>query len=116
MKVKTVAERKQLQSQYFQAVREIRDNALTKCYRNLYDLQKDRRRWGADDTDYTHLYNPKRAQQIQQQSAYNLEVSILSGVAKHVGFPAAPELETLQNADIDADLRAMKVRQLQPPK
>jgi hypothetical protein len=51
----------------------------------------------------------KRSDQIRHQTAYNLEVSILSGVAKYVGFPAAPDISTARSTDVDDDLRAMKV-------
>jgi hypothetical protein len=104
---KTVAERTQLHSQYFQEVREIRSRWFEKCYTDLFALQKDRRQRGAHDVHPNYLYNPKRPEQIQQQVAYNLEVSVLAGVAKHVGFPAAPDLLLLQQDEIDADLRAM---------
>jgi hypothetical protein len=110
---KTVAERTQLHSQFFQAVRECRDQALEKCYKDMYALQKDRRHWGADETNYNFLYNPNRSKRIQQQSAYNLEVSILSGVAKHVGFPAAPDINGLQISDIESDFLAMTVSRSQ---
>jgi hypothetical protein len=113
LKVKTVAERTQLHSQFVQDVREIRDRWLERCYQDLYALQKDRRRWGADETNYNYLYNPKRPQQIQQQTAYNVEVSILSGIAKHVGFPAAPDISGLQSEEVDADFRAMTVSLIQ---
>jgi hypothetical protein len=109
LQVRTVAERQQLHSQYFQEVRDMREKTLEECYKNLYAIQKDRRRWGADEANYAHLYQPKRAEQISQQSSYNLEVSILSGVAKHVGFPAAPILPTLQTDDVDSDFKFMKV-------
>lgn len=42
-----------------------------------------------------------------QQSAYNREVSVLSGVAKHVGFPAAPEMEGARPSEVDSDMQAM---------
>jgi hypothetical protein len=109
LRIKTVAERDQLHSQFFQAVRACRDSALERCYKDMYALQKDRRHWGADETNYNFLYNPKRSLQIQQQSGYNLEVSILSGVAKHVGFPAAPDINGLQSLDIENDFQAMTV-------
>jgi hypothetical protein len=109
LRIKTVAERDQLHSQLFQAVRECRDSALERCYKDMYALQKDRRHWGADETNYNFLYNAKRSQQIQQQTGYNLEVSILSGVAKHVGFPAAPNINGLQTLDIENDFQAMTV-------
>jgi hypothetical protein len=45
-----------------------------------------------------------------QQASYNLEVSILSGIAKHVGFPAAPTIEGARASEIDDDFKAMGVR------
>ncbi|KAE9964458.1 hypothetical protein BLS_008292 [Venturia inaequalis] len=111
---KTVAERTQLHSQYFQAVRESRNRWIEQCYSDLHALQKDRRQWGAHQTNYNYLYNPKRAVLLQQQSAYNTEVSILSGVAKHVGFPAAPNLSSMEAEDIDADFRAMTIPERPP--
>ncbi|TID16899.1 hypothetical protein E6O75_ATG09665 [Venturia nashicola] len=111
---KTVAERTQLHSQYFQEVRETRNRWIEKCYSDLHALQQDRRQWGAHQTNYNYLYNPKRAQLLQQQLAYNTEVSILSGVAKHVGFPAAPDLSSMEADDIDADFRAMMIPERPP--
>ncbi|KAF2400528.1 hypothetical protein EJ06DRAFT_556826 [Trichodelitschia bisporula] len=104
---KTVAERCQLHSQYFQTVRELKDKALEKAYRDLYALQRDRRNWGTDELNCTYLYNNNRQQLLQQQAAYNLEVSILSGIAKHIGFPAAPEIRGLDPHDLDDDWQAM---------
>lgn len=106
---KTVAERQQLQSQYRQEVREIRETTLEKCHEYLYRLQRDRRRCGADEREYTYRFNPKRSVQIQQQAAYNLEVSILAGINKYVGFPAAPEIAAANASEADHDLQAMGV-------
>lgn len=107
--VRLRAERSQLHSQYFQEVREIRDKALERCGKFLYDIQKGRRRWGASESDYTYMYQPKRSRQLQQQASYNLEVSILSGVAKYVGFPAAPEMKGANPSEVDEDFRSMRV-------
>lgn len=65
-----------------------------------------------DEVDYMIKLPEKRSDQIRQQAAYNLEVSILSGVAKYVGFPAAPEIKPARPSEIDADLRAMKVSEV----
>jgi hypothetical protein len=106
---KLQAERAQMQSQYCQSVRDIRDRALDDCGRRLIEIQKGRRRWGADEKDYVLMFNPKRSQQIRYQTAINMEVSILSGVAKYVGFPAAPGLRGASATECEEDLRAMTV-------
>ena len=72
-------------------------------------LQRGRRSLGCDETEYMIKLPEKRSDQIRQQTAYNLEVSILSGVAKYVGFPAAPDISAARPSEIDEDLRAMKV-------
>ena len=109
LSVKTVAERGQFLSQYYQDIRHTRDEDLDNSYKELYALQKDRRQFGTDETNYAMIYNPKRPQQILQQMSFNLEVSILSGIAKHVGFPAAPEMSALTIQDADHDLQSMGV-------
>ncbi|KAF2106651.1 Sds3-like-domain-containing protein [Lophiotrema nucula] len=107
--IQTVAERHQIHSQYFQTVRDVRENILSECNQRVHELQKGRRQLGVEEVDYSIKLPEKRSEQIRQQSAYNLEVSILSGVAKYVGFPAAPDIKPARATDIDDDLRAMKI-------
>ena len=109
LRTKTGAEHMQLHSQYFQTVRDIRENALKGCSNKFYELQNERRHWGEEEYDYAPRFTTKRSDQVRQQAAYNLEVSVLSGVAKHVGFPAAPELKEANQSEIESDLRAMRV-------
>ncbi len=53
------------------------------------------------------MYPTRRSQQAVRQAAYNMEVSILSGVAKYVGFPAAPDIRGVRSTEMDADIHAM---------
>ncbi|KAF2674940.1 hypothetical protein BT63DRAFT_24632 [Microthyrium microscopicum] len=105
---KTIAERGQLLSQYFQDVREIRDNAIDRCYKEVYTLQKERRRYGMEESS-TRLYSNRKPELMQEQQARNMEVSVLAGIAKHVGFPAAPEMSALSAHEIQRDLEAMEI-------
>jgi hypothetical protein len=105
----TVAQRHQLHSQYFQTVRDLRDKTLVECNQRVYELQRGRRQQGVDEVEYALRLPEKRSERIRQQIAYNREVSILSGVAKYVGFPAAPEIKSARPSEIDDDMRAMKV-------
>lgn len=107
---RTLGERASCQGQYFQSVRDIREETLYALGEDWYKIQKERRQsHTADDDNYVFKFPGDRRQQIKQQSKYNLEVSVLSGFAKHVGFPAAPELGGVPKADLDNDLKAMKV-------
>jgi hypothetical protein len=108
-----VAQRQQLHSQYRQDAREVKDGALEKCNRILYDLQRERRRYGTADRNSLIMFNPNREEQIHAQRAYNAEVSILSGIANNIGFPAAPEMAPLAEDQKKKDLEIYGVsRQL----
>ncbi|KAH7086981.1 Sds3-like-domain-containing protein [Paraphoma chrysanthemicola] len=117
LEVVTTAERHQMHSQYFQTVRHVREEILEECNQRVFELQRGRRSLGCDETQYMVKLPEKRSDQIRHQTAYNLEVSILSGVAKYVGFPAAPDISPARPLDVDDDLRAMKIatRAAPPP-
>ncbi|CAN9345977.1 unnamed protein product [Alternaria alternata] len=108
LEIITAAERHQMHSQYFQTVRHIREEILEECNQRVFELQRGRRQLGCDETEYMVRLPEKRSDQIRHQTAYNLEVSVLSGVAKYVGFPAAPDISAARPTEIDEDLRAMK--------
>lgn len=105
---KSIAEKAQIHSQYMQSVREIRERTLEQLQKESYQLQRERRHVEGDVPDYSYLYTTNRAEQIANQTAYNTEVSILSGIAKYVGFPAAPEIAGARPNEIEEDLQAMR--------
>lgn len=108
----SVAKKAQAHSQYMQAVREIRDSSLDKLNQQFYQLQKERRSADGDVPDYLYEFSSKRSQWITHQTAYNAEVSILSGMAKYVGFPAAPDISKAKRKEVEDDLRSMGVSHL----
>ena len=113
---RTLGERTQLHSQYFQSVRELRDDVLYNLGEDWYNIQRERRQSHETDNDQAHLYRFEADKRIQKkvQAQYNQEVSILSGVAKFVGWPAAPEIEGVNS--FEDDLRAMGIsKQIQQP-
>ena len=109
LKNKSVAERSQLHSQYFQSVRDIRERHLERISEHFYRIQRDRFKADSSVPSFSIPFPEKSSQQILQQTAYNKEVSILSGVAKYVGFPAAPELAASGQKDIEDDIQKMGV-------
>ncbi|CAI6331623.1 unnamed protein product [Periconia digitata] len=109
LEIITEAERHQQHSQFLQTVRDVRERVLSDCNQRIFELQRGRRQLGVEEVEYTVKLPEKRSDQIRQQAAYNLEVSILSGIAKYVGFPAAPEIRAARPAEVDDDLRAMKI-------
>ena len=104
---KSIAEKAQIHSQYMQTVREIRDRNLEQLNQEWYQIQRERRICEDNVPDYMYKFTTRRSQQIRQQTAYNTEVSILSGVAKYVGFPAAPDINGARPKEIDDDFAAI---------
>lgn len=107
----SIAEKAQIHSQYMQSVRDIRERTLEQLQKESYQLQRERRNVEGDVPDYAYLFTANRAEQIANQTAYNTEVSILSGIAKHVGFPAAPDIAGARSNEIEEDIQAMRFQQ-----
>ena len=105
----SIANKAQAHSQYMQTVREVRDSYLESLNKKYYQVQRERRSCEGDVPDYMYTFTTKRSQQITHQTTYNTEVSILAGVAKYVGFPAAPEISSARSKEIDDDFRSMGV-------
>lgn len=108
---RVLGERVGMHSQYFQRIREVRETTLEELNREWAGIHSERREQGQDKNDalYTYKYPTKRSSQVKQQAAYNHEVAILSGVAKYVGFPSAPEIAAVTAETRDEDMRAMRV-------
>lgn len=106
-----VARRSQIHVQYQQDVRAIREKKLEELGQQWYDIQHDRRSYAGNVPDYTLRFPTRRSQQIRNQVAYSNEVSILSGIAKYVGFPAAPPMAPATDAELEEDLQKMGVSQ-----
>ncbi|CBF84886.1 hypothetical protein AN1453.2 [Aspergillus nidulans FGSC A4] len=106
---KSQAERAQAHSTYFQRARDIREHHSSAISKQFYSIQHDR--FKTDDVSPQHYipFPTRRSQQIAHQTAYNQEVSVLAGVAKYVGFPAAPSLSSARPAELDEDLEKMGI-------
>ncbi|KAH8820323.1 Sds3-like-domain-containing protein [Xylogone sp. PMI_703] len=102
-----VARRSQILVQYHQDVRDVREKKLEQLGKQWYEIQHDRRSYAGSVPDYSLKFPTRRSQQVLQQIAYNNEVSILSGVAKYVGFPAAPPMVSATQSEVEEDLEKM---------
>ncbi|KAI0841247.1 Sds3-like-domain-containing protein [Hypoxylon sp. FL0890] len=108
-----VARRAQIHSQYFQAVRESRETILAELGQQWYDIQHERRKQANNVPEFGLRFPPDPTQRIRNAVAYNKEVSILSGVAKYEGMPAAPEMKGATMQELEDDFEAMN-RNRQP--
>ncbi|RFU79517.1 hypothetical protein TARUN_2724 [Trichoderma arundinaceum] len=104
---RAVAQRAQIWGQYFQAVREKREQALEGLNRQWYDVQSARRS-AHSLPDYGLLFPKDPSQRVRNAIAYNTEVSTLAGLAKYEGFPAGPELQGASTSELEADLAVME--------
>jgi hypothetical protein len=106
---RAAAERAQIMSQFYQAVREAREQAVSELGREWYEIQHERRRAANTIPDFGLRFPATKQQAIRNAVSYNREVSILSGFAKHVGFPAAPPINGATEDQLEADLEAIQV-------
>lgn len=106
---KSLAERAQAHSTFFQRTRDIREKHSSAISKQFYSIQHDR--FKTDEISPQHYipFPTRRSQQIAHQTAYNQEVSVMAGVAKYVGFPAAPALSAARPSELDEDLEKMGV-------
>lgn len=100
-----VARRSQILGQYYQDARDIREKKVESLGKQWYEVQHDRRAYAGSGTEYSLKFPTRRSTQILHQAAYNKEVSVLSGVAKYVGFPAAPPMGAATSSERESDLK-----------
>ncbi|RYP64560.1 hypothetical protein DL770_009169 [Monosporascus sp. CRB-9-2] len=107
-----VARRTQVHSQYFQAVRESRERVLAELGQQWYDIQHERRKHANNVPEFGLRFPQTQTQRVRNALAYNKEVSILSGVAKYEGMPAAPDMKGASMQELEDDFEAMNVSAL----
>lgn len=105
----STSKRSQILAQYQQTVRDLREKALEDLGKKWYEIQHDRRAYAGNVPDYALRFPEKRLEQVSQQASYNKEVSILSGIAKYVGFPAAPQMASATAMEFEDDMEKMNV-------
>ena len=110
IKRSAVGKRSQILAQFYQEIRELRERKLEILGKQWYEIQHERRGYGSHVEEYALKFPNRKSQQVAHQHAYNTEVSILSGVAKYVGFPAAPPMASATSAEAEYDLEKMSVR------
>ncbi|KAF3919709.1 hypothetical protein ABW20_dc0106639 [Dactylellina cionopaga] len=129
-----IANRAALWAQYSQEIRGTREKCFSDANKLWWAIHRERR---AADTsvsgkcafrsegihqsglypsvvDYVYKIPKSLSTQINHRTRYNAEVSLLSGIAKHVGFPAAPTIMGATTDEVRADLEAMGSDSLPP--
>ncbi|CUS08648.1 unnamed protein product [Tuber aestivum] len=109
LSIATRVSRAQVHSQYFQTVRHLREDALEKCSELWYQIQRERRAGDALVSEFSYRIPDRQSTRIKQRQQYNWEVALLSGIAKHIGFPAAPDVVGASEEEIVDDLECMGI-------
>jgi hypothetical protein len=109
---RSIANRAQTLSQFVQRARDLRETALENIGKEWYQIQRGRRRIDEEEEPTLNHFTGSHMDHVVQHTAYNTEVSILSGVARYVGFPAAPMVAGASQAEVEDDLRQMEVSKL----
>ena len=104
-----VARRGQIMAQFHQGVRASRERVLSDLGQQWYEIQHERRRQANSTVDFGIRFPTHRQAQVRHAVAYNKEVSVLAGVAKYQGFPAAPELLGAASSEVEDDVAAITV-------
>ncbi|KAI8630418.1 hypothetical protein F5Y19DRAFT_46154 [Xylariaceae sp. FL1651] len=102
-----VARRAQIHSQYYQAVRESRERILAELGQYWYDIQHERRKHANNVPEFGIRFPKSQTQRVRNALAYNREVSILSGIAKYEGMPAAPDMQGASSQELEDDFDAI---------
>ncbi|KAK6541013.1 hypothetical protein TWF694_008394 [Orbilia ellipsospora] len=105
-----IANRAAIWAQYSQEIRETREKCFSEANKLWWAIHRERRAADTSVSDYVYKIPKSLSTQINHRTRYNAEVSLLSGIAKHVGFPAAPAIMGATNDEVRADLEAMGVR------
>lgn len=104
-----VARRSQIHSQFFQGIRESRERILAELGQHWYDIQHERRKNANNVPEYGIRFPKTQAQRLRDALSYNREVSILSGIAKYEGMPAAPDMQGASSQELEDDFDAINV-------
>lgn len=104
---RAVAERSQVMSQFYQSIRASREKTLELLGQDWHDVQQQRRRRTNVVPEFGLPFPSTKSLAVRQAVSYTREVSILSGFAKHVGFPAAPAIHGVTEEQLEDDLEAI---------
>ncbi|KAJ3577507.1 hypothetical protein NPX13_g3062 [Xylaria arbuscula] len=111
-----VARRAQIHSQFFQAVRESRERILAELGQHWYDIQHERRKHANNVPEYGIRFPKSPSQRLRNALSYNREVSILAGIAKYEGMPAAPDMQGANSQELEDDFDAINRNRHNPPR
>ncbi|KAG5362324.1 Transcriptional regulatory protein [Yarrowia sp. C11] len=109
----TRASRVQIHQQFLKDQGDARSGLLLKTTEEWYRVNRERRAMDLMVPDYGYTIPESKSEQIHQRNAQVNEISLLSGISKYVGFPAAPVISQATEDETAEDLTALGLQR--PP-
>ncbi|QNQ01327.1 YALIA101S02e18184g1_1 [Yarrowia lipolytica] len=109
----TRASRVQIHQQFLKDQGDARSGLLLKTTEEWYRVNRERRAMDLMVPDYGYTIPESKSEQIHQRNAQVNEISLLSGISKYVGFPAAPVISQATEDETNEDLTALGLQR--PP-
>ncbi|CAN6674873.1 transcriptional regulatory protein Dep1p [Trichomonascus vanleenenianus] len=108
--IQTHASRDQLHQQYFKEQADVRASLLLSTTEEWYRVNRERRAMDALVHEYSYRARPDEMEVFYRQDLEH-EISLLCGIKREIGFPAAPEVVSASPDELEEDLYALGLRQ-----
>ncbi|KAK9454172.1 Sds3-like-domain-containing protein [Dipodascopsis uninucleata] len=100
--------REHIHQQFLRNKAEFRSKMIRETTELWYRVNKERRQIDTLVPYYGYQITDKRSVLVRQRQAEYQEIAILSGIARYIGFPAAPEIKSATQDEIAEDLDALQ--------
>ncbi|BFZ62151.1 hypothetical protein YB2330_003233 [Saitoella coloradoensis] len=94
--------------QFIQEKAKLRQSMITEISAKWFQVHRERRVLDMPVPEFGYQVPDRRSTQLKQRRAYDLEVMILTGLKKYIGFPAAPDVSGATNEEAMSDVDAIR--------
>lgn len=96
-------------SQFAQDKQKLRATLLSKTSAEWFQIHREKRVIDMAVPEYGYIVPERRSIQAKQRREHEAEISVLTGLKKFVGFPAAPVISVASLREIETDLAEMGI-------
>lgn len=91
--------------------RQLRERLLERVSRRWFQLHRERRKLDMVVPEFSYSVPTRRTTQVRDRRRIDYEVALLTGIKTYIGFPAAPEVVSATDEEMQNDLVAMGIVQ-----
>ncbi|KAH3678416.1 hypothetical protein WICMUC_001433 [Wickerhamomyces mucosus] len=106
---RTRASRTAVHQQFIKSVSDFRTKYVKRITEDWYKINKERRTMDIVVPEYSYKRPEYTEDAVEQRAQLNQEISILTGLNQYYGFPKAPRLSSVEESELDEDLKAMNI-------